>query len=196
MDYCVASIMLQRRYSGQWVAFTHTASGTFQYTPRMMLAAKTSLNGLVLTARRMPKATLEFIAVANPENIRQLVRHTADLTASHEELRSTMSAIYNSIKESGGLHAVAIMNAAKRAYDDSANIAGIAVKESEMNLIPLTHDELCQIGWRFLQSNGFKVAFHDRFKAWTPYGEQADAIDFVTVHPVSSEAKCSSRLAC
>lgn len=39
-----------------------------------------------------------------------------------------MSAIYNSIKESGGLHAVAIMNAAKRAYDDSANIAGIAVK--------------------------------------------------------------------
>ena len=27
----------------------------------------------------------------------------------------------------------------------------------------LTHDELCQIACRFLQNNGFKVAFHDRF---------------------------------
>ncbi|MBO1997705.1 hypothetical protein J4730_21965 [Klebsiella pneumoniae] len=42
----------------------------------------------------------------------------------------------------------------------------------------LTHDELCQIACRFLQNNGFKVAFHDRFRAWTPYGEQADAIGF------------------
>ena len=31
----------------------------------------------------------------------------------------------------------------------------------------LTHDELCQIACRFLQNNGFKVAFHDRFRAWT-----------------------------
>ncbi len=60
-----------------------------------------------------------------------------------------------------------------------------------MNLIPLTHDELCQIGWRFLQSNGFKVAFHDRFKAWTPYGEQADAIGFRNGASCLLEAKCS-----
>lgn len=60
-----------------------------------------------------------------------------------------------------------------------------------MDLIPLTHDELCQIAWRFLQNNGFKVAFHDRFRAWTPYGEQADAIGFRNGASCLIEAKCS-----
>ena len=39
----------------------------------------------------------------------------------------------------------------------------------------LTHDELCQIACRFLQNNGFKVAFHDRFVAYVGTGEQPDA---------------------
>ena len=60
-----------------------------------------------------------------------------------------------------------------------------------MDLIPLTHDELCQIAWRFLQNNGFKVAFHDRFRAWTPYGEQADAIGFRNGASCLIEDKCS-----
>lgn len=55
----------------------------------------------------------------------------------------------------------------------------------------LTHDELCQIACRFLQNNGFKVAFHDRFRAWTPYGEQADAIGFRNGASCLIEAKCS-----
>ncbi|HDX9095508.1 TPA: hypothetical protein ACM2WJ_001927 [Klebsiella pneumoniae] len=55
----------------------------------------------------------------------------------------------------------------------------------------LTHDELCQIACRFLQTNGFKVAFHDRFRAWTPYGEQADAIGFRNGASCLIEAKCS-----
>ncbi|TPD02087.1 hypothetical protein FIS40_02805 [Escherichia coli] len=58
-------------------------------------------------------------------------------------------------------------------------------------LYPLTHDELCQIAWRFLRNNGFKVAFHDRFRAWTPYGEQADAIGFRNGASCLIEAKCS-----
>ncbi|MDI7491682.1 MULTISPECIES: hypothetical protein [Cronobacter] len=57
--------------------------------------------------------------------------------------------------------------------------------------MPLTHDELCQIACRFLQNNGFKVAFHDRFRAWTNTGEQADAIGFRNGASCLIEAKCS-----
>lgn len=62
------------------------------------------------------------------------------------------------------------------------------LRESDM---ALTHDELCLIACRFLQNNGFKVAFHDRFHAWTPYGEQADAIGFRNGASCLIEAKCS-----
>ncbi|GAB8454829.1 hypothetical protein OkiPb00465_39920 [Escherichia coli] len=31
----------------------------------------------------------------------------------------------------------------------------------------LTHRELCQIAYKFLKRNGFKVCFHDRFIAVT-----------------------------
>ncbi|EMC4369452.1 hypothetical protein VEL98_001256 [Cronobacter sakazakii] len=57
--------------------------------------------------------------------------------------------------------------------------------------MPLTHDELCQIACRFLQNNGFKVAFHDRFRAWTNTGEQPDAIGFRNGASCLIEAKCS-----
>ncbi|RFQ62210.1 hypothetical protein CRE08_29775 [Escherichia coli] len=39
-----------------------------------------------------------------------------------------------------------------------------ALKESDM---ALTHRELCQIAYKFLKRNGFKVCFHDRFIAVT-----------------------------
>lgn len=35
----------------------------------------------------------------------------------------------------------------------------------------LTHRELCQIAYKFLKRNGFKVCFHDRFIAVTSTGE-------------------------
>jgi len=55
----------------------------------------------------------------------------------------------------------------------------------------LTHDQLCDIACRFLQTNGFKVAFHDKFRAWTTYGEQPDAIGFRNGASCLLEAKCS-----
>lgn len=113
---------------GQWVAFTHTASGTFSVHTPDDTRCENVIKWAGFDCQKNAKGNAEFIAVANPENIRQLVRHTTDLAASHEELRGTMAAIYNSIKESGGLHAVAVMNAAKRAYDDSAIISGFGVK--------------------------------------------------------------------
>lgn len=42
----------------------------------------------------------------------------------------------------------------------------------------MTHDELCLRAARFLQSNGFGVAFHDRFRAYSGTGELPDAIGF------------------
>ncbi|MEI7410078.1 hypothetical protein [Pectobacterium aroidearum] len=55
----------------------------------------------------------------------------------------------------------------------------------------LTHDELCMIAYKFLYKNGFKVCFHDRFKAVTSTGEQPDAMGFRNNASVLIEAKCS-----
>nr|WP_244606341.1 ead/Ea22-like family protein [Escherichia coli] len=63
-----------------------------------------------------------------------------------------------------------------------------ASKESDM---ALTHRELCQIAYKFLKRNGFKVCFHDRFIAVTSTGEQPDAMGFRNSASCLIEAKCS-----
>lgn len=55
----------------------------------------------------------------------------------------------------------------------------------------LTHHELCQIAYKFLKRNGFKVCFHDRFIAVTSTGEQPDAMGFRNSASCLIEAKCS-----
>ena len=55
----------------------------------------------------------------------------------------------------------------------------------------LTHHELCQIAYKFLKRNGFKVCFHDRFVAVTSTGEQPDAMGFRNSASCLIEAKCS-----
>lgn len=55
----------------------------------------------------------------------------------------------------------------------------------------LTHRELCQIAYKFLKRNGFKVCFHDRFVAVTSTGEQPDAMGFRNSASCLIEAKCS-----
>lgn len=55
----------------------------------------------------------------------------------------------------------------------------------------ISHNELCLIAHSFLKRNGFKVAFHDRFRAVTQYGEQPDAIGFRNGSSCLIEAKCS-----
>ena len=42
----------------------------------------------------------------------------------------------------------------------------------------MTHDDLCQIAFKYLKNNGFGVVFHDKFRALTPSGEQPDAMGF------------------
>ncbi|HCN8626229.1 TPA: ead/Ea22-like family protein [Escherichia coli] len=53
----------------------------------------------------------------------------AELSASHSKLRDTMAGIHNTIRMDGGYTPLAaILNAAKRAYEESASAAGIGVK--------------------------------------------------------------------
>lgn len=56
-------------------------------------------------------------------------KRIAELSASHSKLRDTMAAIHNTIRMDGGYTPLAaILNAAKRAYEESASTAGIGVK--------------------------------------------------------------------
>ncbi len=52
-----------------------------------------------------------------------------ELSASHSKLRDAIAAIHNTIRMDGGYTPLAaILNAAKRAYEESASAAGIGVK--------------------------------------------------------------------
>ncbi|HCJ7435896.1 TPA: ead/Ea22-like family protein [Citrobacter freundii] len=56
-------------------------------------------------------------------------KRIAELEASHSRLRDTMATIHNTIRMDGGYTPLAaILNAAKRAYEESATAAGIGVK--------------------------------------------------------------------
>nr|WP_254867631.1 hypothetical protein [Salmonella enterica] len=59
-------------------------------------------------------------------------RRIAELEASHSKLRDTIATIHNTIRMDGGYTPLAaILNAAKRAYEESASAAGIGVKQQE-----------------------------------------------------------------
>lgn len=105
------------------MAFTDTPSRTFSVHSPYDARCENIIKWAGFDCQKNAKANAEYIAAANPENIRRLVKYTTELAASHAELRSTMAAIHNAIKEEGGLRAVAVMNAAKKAYDDSTAIA-------------------------------------------------------------------------
>ena len=73
--------------------------------------------------------------VANPAAVLALLdeleaaeKRIAELTESHSKLRDTMAGIHNTIRMDGGYTPLAaILNAAKRAYEESATAAGIGV---------------------------------------------------------------------
>lgn len=56
-------------------------------------------------------------------------KRIAELSASHRKLRNTMAGIHNTIRMDGCYTPLAaILNAAKRAYEESASAAGIRIK--------------------------------------------------------------------
>lgn len=82
------------------------------------------------------KKTMDFIAAANPATVLALLddleateKRMDELSASHSKLRDTMATIHNTIRMDGGYTPLAaILNAAKRAHEESAIAAGIGVK--------------------------------------------------------------------
>ncbi|EOH9010219.1 TPA: ead/Ea22-like family protein [Citrobacter freundii] len=82
------------------------------------------------------KRNAEFIAAANPATVLVLLdeleaaeKRIAELNESHRKLRDTMATIHNTIRMDGGYTPLAaILNAAKRAHEESASAAGIGVK--------------------------------------------------------------------
>nr|WP_089532941.1 ead/Ea22-like family protein [Escherichia coli] len=63
------------------------------------------------------------------ENLEAAEKRIAELSASHSKLRDTMAGIHNTIRMDGGYTPLAaILNAAKRAYEESASAAGIRTK--------------------------------------------------------------------
>lgn len=82
------------------------------------------------------KDSLEAAALAMRDDMREArekleaaEERIAELSASHSKLRDTMTGIHNTIRMDGGYTPLAaILNAAKRAYEESATAAGIGVK--------------------------------------------------------------------
>ncbi|EFA4529071.1 ead/Ea22-like family protein [Escherichia coli] len=63
------------------------------------------------------------------EKLEAAEKRIAELSASHSKLRDTMAVIHNTIRMDGGYTPLAaILNAAKRAYEESASAAGIRIK--------------------------------------------------------------------
>ncbi len=63
------------------------------------------------------------------EDLDAAEKRIAELSASHSKLRDTMATIHNTIRMDGGYTPLAaILNAAKRAHEESASAAGIGVK--------------------------------------------------------------------
>ena len=77
-----------------------------------------------------------LLFVKEPKNVLALLgdldaaeKRIAELNESHSKLRDTMAGIHNTIRMDGGYTPLAaILNAAKRAYEESATAAGIGVK--------------------------------------------------------------------
>lgn len=71
--------------------------------------------------RKLAKSLLDELEAAE--------KRIAELSASHSKLRDTMAGIHNTIRMDGGYTPLAaILNAAKRAHEESAIAAGIGVK--------------------------------------------------------------------
>ncbi|HFO9513460.1 TPA: hypothetical protein ACHK5Q_004939, partial [Escherichia coli] len=100
-------------------------------TPEAVIAL---VDDLAATKRRvtvlagMNSASVRYgIKVANSRD--KLRNRISELEASHRKLRDVLATIHNTIRMDGGYTPLAaILNAAKRAHEESAIAAGVAVE--------------------------------------------------------------------
>lgn len=87
--------------------------------------------GVKAVAQHCLKVDSVFIAAANPATVLALLdeleakdKRIAELSASHGKLREAMAGIHNTIRSEGAYTPLAaILNASKRAYEESAAAA-------------------------------------------------------------------------
>ncbi|HHT8275617.1 TPA: ead/Ea22-like family protein [Citrobacter braakii] len=129
---------LAKALSGkEWVAFVHKASGTYAVGSLGHDRGEDIIKWPGLDGQDNAESKAKFIAAANPATVLALLdeleaaeKRIAELEASHSKLRDTMATIHNTIRMDGGYTPLAaILNAAKRAHEESATAAGIGVKE-------------------------------------------------------------------
>lgn len=98
------------------------------------------MNDITALAQRLKVYAEEFsYPVLSPDDCRALLealekaqQRIGELERSHKTLRETMAGIHNTIRTDGGYTPlVSILNASKRAYEESAAAAGIQVIEGE-----------------------------------------------------------------
>nr|WP_249417262.1 ead/Ea22-like family protein [Citrobacter freundii] len=128
---------LAKSLSGkEWVAFVHKASGTYAVGSLGHARGEDIIKWPGLDGQDNAESKAKFIAAANPATILSLLddlesaeKRIAELSTSHSKLRDTMAGIHNTIRMDGGYTPLAaILNAAKRAHEESATAAGIGVK--------------------------------------------------------------------
>lgn len=135
---------LAKALSGkEWVAFVHKASGTYAVGSLGHERGEDIIKWPGFDGQDNAESKAKFIAAASPSTMLELLdeleseknmreaaeKRIAELEASHSKLRDTMATIHNTIRMDGGYTPLAaILNAAKRAHEESAIAAGIGVK--------------------------------------------------------------------
>lgn len=127
---------------GQWVFSRSGVNSNVQVPIELQkggraLVVLCKLNNAGWSGQIQTENNAKFIAAANPETVLALLddleadkKRIAELSASHGKLREVMAGIHNTIRMDGGYTPLAaILNAAKRAYDESSAAAGIGMGE-------------------------------------------------------------------
>ncbi|HCO3837781.1 TPA: ead/Ea22-like family protein [Escherichia coli] len=123
----------EERFDGDDALIHREAAG---YIPICRIEGAHPESGFDEDFQMEQQANAEFIAAANPATVLALLgeleaakKRIAELSASHRKLRNTMAGIHNTIRMDGGYTPLAaILNAAKRAYEESASAAGFRIK--------------------------------------------------------------------
>ncbi|WP_080231269.1 ead/Ea22-like family protein [Salmonella enterica] len=101
------------------------------FNPKVALALLDELDHYKSREERVTKLVLDNSTSwdALYKKLEAAEKRIAELSASHSKLRDTMATIHNTIRMDGGYTPLAaILNAAKRAHEESAIAAGIGVK--------------------------------------------------------------------
>ncbi|WOR27080.1 hypothetical protein R2X23_10555 [Citrobacter braakii] len=101
----------------------HTATTICAQLGLLTATGRASALGLRFVSEHVQRETKRL-----KDELEAAEKRIDEISASHSKLRDTIATIHNTIRMDGGYTPLAaILNAAKRAYDESASAAGIGV---------------------------------------------------------------------